>query len=320
MSNHVEPRRARPEGFRETTPNHVFTPWFRLLTLLVVIFLSTLVGVGVGFAILSANGVDQAELYAQIGAGEYGQMGVLRWVLLVNQLFSFALPALLTAWYLYRSDWLRRLDLRPLPAPVWLALGTLFIFLGMFVAQFLLALGQNLPLPDWATQLEDQTNGLIQAMLQFGGRGDLLLALFIMAVLPAVGEELVFRGFLQRNLKEWFGGRGVLAVWVAAAIFSAIHFQFEGFLSRMVLGALMGYLYLWSRSLWVPIVAHFFNNAFFVFIAYHGGDLLDQARAEVGEGPPDIPWVSGLLCSVTVVAFGIFLAKWASERLKNSDT
>ena len=294
------------------TPGEVATPWFRLLTLLVVVFSTTLIGMGWSYVLLSSAGIEQAEPFERATAGDDPSANVLRGILLVNQLFSFALPALLTAWYLHRTQWLVRLDLATPPTAAWLGLGTLFLFLGMPVAQFLLALGQNLPLPEWAVQLEDQTNGLIEALLEFGGLGDFLVMLVIMAVLPAVGEELVFRGFVQRNLEAGFGGRSVLAVWTAAAIFSAIHFQFEGFLSRLVLGALMGYLYVWSRNLWVPIVAHFFNNAVFVCAAYFAGDLLEQARTELGDGPPEIPWASGLLCAALVVAFGTVLARRAA--------
>lgn len=297
----------------QVTPGELAPPWFRLFTLLVVILLSTMVGMGLAYAIMSATGLDNRAVLDQIASGNFENLRTLRWVLLINQLFSFALPAIVTAWYLHRSQWLQKLHLARIPASRWLLFGLIFTLLALPVAQFLLAIGQQLPLPDWASQLEDRTSGLIAGMLQVDGIGSFILTLFIMAILPAVGEELVFRGLVQRNLERWFNGKGVLAIWVTAAIFSAIHFQFEGFFSRMVLGAVMGYLYFWTRNLWVSIFAHFLNNALFVVIAYSGGDLISAQLDELQNAPAAIPWTTGLLFGGLLLAFGMYLHRLAKE-------
>jgi membrane protease YdiL (CAAX protease family) len=89
----------------------------------------------------------------------------------------------------------------------------------------------------------------------------------MIAVLAAVGDELIFRGLLQRLFQEWT--RNVhLAVIISALIFSAFHLQFYGFFGRFVLGLILGYLFVWTGSLWVPIVVHFFNNAMAVIISF----------------------------------------------------
>jgi len=90
--------------------------------------------------------------------------------------------------------------------------------------------------------------------------------LIIVAVIPAVGEELLFRGVLQRIFKNWTGSAHA-AVWIAAFLFSAVHFQFYGFLPRLLLGALFGYLLIISGNMWLPIAAHFLNNA--LGVAYY---------------------------------------------------
>jgi hypothetical protein len=95
----------------------------------------------------------------------------------------------------------------------------------------------------------------------------LLFNIFMIAMLPALGEELLFRGVIQRIFTNWTRKPHV-AIWITAFLFSAIHFQFYGFLPRMALGAVFGYLLLWSGSLWVPILAHFVNNGLGV-IAYY---------------------------------------------------
>ncbi len=89
----------------------------------------------------------------------------------------------------------------------------------------------------------------------------------MIALLPALGEELLFRGVAQRLLANWSGNAHV-AVWVAAILFSAIHMQFLGFVPRLCMGAALGYLFLWSGNRWYPIIAHFANNAMAVVIVY----------------------------------------------------
>jgi membrane protease YdiL (CAAX protease family) len=97
--------------------------------------------------------------------------------------------------------------------------------------------------------------------------GQLIIALIVVVLLPAVGEEVLFRGIIQRKLAQHWANVHV-AIWVSAAIFSAIHFQFFGFLPRMILGALFGYLYYWSGRLSVAITAHFINNGFVLVMMF----------------------------------------------------
>jgi membrane protease YdiL (CAAX protease family) len=84
--------------------------------------------------------------------------------------------------------------------------------------------------------------------------------ILIVAIIPAVGEELLFRGVLQRIFKNWTDSAHA-AVWITALLFSAVHFQFYGFLPRLLLGALFGYLLIFSGNMWLPVAAHFLNNA-----------------------------------------------------------
>lgn len=88
----------------------------------------------------------------------------------------------------------------------------------------------------------------------------LLLNILIVGMIAALGEEILFRGILQNLFWKWTKNIH-LAIWIAAFIFSFIHFQFFGFFPRLLLGALLGYLYYWSGSLWASIFAHFVNNA-----------------------------------------------------------
>jgi membrane protease YdiL (CAAX protease family) len=122
-------------------------------------------------------------------------------------------------------------------------------------------------LAEWATEKEKRAELLTVQFLHMPDVGLLVLNIFMMALLPALGEELLFRGVVQRALTG-SNLNAHLAVWLSAILFSAIHMQFYGFIPRMLMGAALGYLFLWSGNLWYPIIAHFTNNAMAVILAY----------------------------------------------------
>ncbi len=140
----------------------------------------------------------------------------------------------------------------------------------------------------WARAKEDELIVLTKFLTNFPDLLHLLVALLVVAVVPAVAEELVFRGVVQRNLVRWTGSRTV-GVWLAAAIFSAVHFQFFGFVPRLLLGLLLGYLYEWSGNILLPMAAHFTNNALQLVLLY-----VVQHRAVPAVLNPDsaapLPW------------------------------
>lgn len=119
---------------------------------------------------------------------------------------------------------------------------------------------------NWAKQSEDELKLLTEIMTDFANPIELLIGILAIAVIPAIGEELLFRGMIQRKLSFMINPH--IAIWLVAILFSAIHLQFYGFLPRMLLGILFGYLYWWSGNIWIPIFAHFVNNAFTVLIVY----------------------------------------------------
>ncbi len=141
---------------------------------------------------------------------------------------------------------------------------------GMELPQFLASMEEMM------REMEESSKVLTERFLNTTSEWMLFVNLLVMALLPAVCEEMMFRGWLQRAL-----GRSVdyhTAIWVSAIVFSAIHFQFYGFIPRMLIGAALGYLYYYTGSLWAPIVAHFTNNAAAVvtaFLSYNGYTSID---------------------------------------------
>lgn len=115
--------------------------------------------------------------------------------------------------------------------------------------------------------MEDSMAELTKFMTGFDEFWELILALLVIGLIAGIGEELIFRGLLQRKLYLAFNNPH-LAIWISAVIFSAIHMQFYGFLPRMFLGAILGYLYYYSGNLWIAILGHVFNNCLAVTMLY----------------------------------------------------
>ena len=124
------------------------------------------------------------------------------------------------------------------------------------------------PLETWMKAKEAEAMRMTLILLTVNGIWDFLVNLFMIALLPAVAEELMFRGGVQRSFNRMFGNPHV-AIWLSAFLFSAIHMQFYGFLPRLLLGAAFGYIYVWSGSLWYAMLAHFLNNGFAVAMAWY---------------------------------------------------
>ena len=152
--------------------------------------------------------------------------------------------------------------------------------------------------------MEEKAREMTQVLTNFSSTGRLLVAFLVIAVLPGIGEELVFRGLLQNKLLALTRNPHV-AIWVSAALFSAVHFQFYGFLPRMLLGAVFGYLYVWSGNLWVPILAHFVNNAFTLLMVYLYQQKISDYDAEGSMGAT-LPMVLGSVLLTARILFYLY--------------
>ena len=119
----------------------------------------------------------------------------------------------------------------------------------------------------WMREKEDATAKITSLMLSGSSGGILLVNLLVMAVIPAVCEEFLFRGILITWLKNRIKNIHIVLI-ISAFIFSAIHLQFYGFVPRFLLGLYFGYLFVWTGSLWACIIVHFINNAMAVLASY----------------------------------------------------
>lgn len=128
----------------------------------------------------------------------------------------------------------------------------------------------------------------------------------------ALAEEIFFRGALQQLLKGWFKN-GHFAVWIAAFVFSAIHLQFYGFIPRLLMGAVLGYLFLFTGNIWVPVFYHFVNNASVVISKFYWSDtkLFEQMQ------DLDLNWKSYLVMVLSLI-FTIYLLKRLKQLSKTT--
>lgn len=170
------------------------------------------------------------------------------------------------------------------------------------------------PLGEWMRIQEDQASKLTEAFLSMPSPIDLVISLFIMALIPALGEELLFRSTLQPLIIQWTK-KPVLAIWITAFVFSFIHFQFFSFLPRFFMGAFLGYLFYWSGSVWYSVAAHFANNGLAVFVYYlKQHDLINFSTDDLGSGPNAS---FQIILSLCIIPVGLLLFKNISVKTNN---
>lgn len=158
----------------------------------------------------------------------------------------------------------------------------------------------------WMKSAEEQAAQLTEAFLKVEGVGGLLFNLFMIALLPAIGEELLFRGVIQRIFTNMTKNHH-WGIWISAILFSSLHLQFYGFVPRMLLGVAFGYLLLWSGSMWLPIVAHFLNNALAVLALYFIDKRMLSPKLEEYGATSESYYLAGI--SLLLVALFMYMVK-----------
>jgi membrane protease YdiL (CAAX protease family) len=160
---------------------------------------------------------------------------------------------------------------------------------------------------DWMKNMEENAMELTELFLDTKSIGGFLFNIFMIAVLPAIGEELMFRGVLQKQFSDWFRNNH-MAIWFTAFLFSAMHMQFYGFLPRFFLGVIFGYLFFWSGSIWLPIIAHFINNtiAVTVYFLINNGKI-NESVEEIGTtGHGSLIYLPISIILIAVILFQIY--------------
>ena len=191
----------------------------------------------------------------------------------------FLVPSWFAGKYFTTQSASSYLGLRKPNYPGFWLVGTFAILIALPMVQWLGEINRAIEFPseltNWIRSKEDEANETVKALLSRHTVKDLLLNLFFVAGLAAVGEELLFRGVVQRIFVRQFG-QAWPAIIFSAFLFAALHMQFYGFFPRLALGILLGAIYWYSGSLWVAILAHFVYDAILITLVYFNPAMLND--------------------------------------------
>jgi membrane protease YdiL (CAAX protease family) len=281
------------------------SPFGKLLLLvgLILIFsiLTALSGLLIGKIYFGTNLTELASLIANPDTPE--AIGFVKFFQLINQVGIFILPVLAYSIFVSITPG-NYLQMDSKPTAVSLLLAGLMVYSVLPFLNYLAEWNQQIVLPEtfwgieqWMKEKELQASQLTEMFLRTESISGLSINLFIVALIPAIGEELLFRGVLLRLLKEmtksihW-------AVIISAFLFSAIHLQFYGFFPRFLLGLILGYSFVFTQNLWVPVFLHFINNASSVIIYYlHYNRFIKTSMDNFGASPNPVFIIGSLLAT-----------------------
>ncbi len=253
-------------------------------------------------------------LWAVVSGGSHSTTS-LKWLQFMQTIATFLLPSIIGAW-IWSEDHKPFTWLRLTQTTHWshylLAVGIMLCAVPGI--NFLADLNSRIVLPESLgfieqilKQQEEAAAALTERFLQADSIGGLLINIGLIAFLPALVEEVSFRGTLQQILAQGkLKGQIHIAIWATAFIFSAIHMQFYGFVPRMLMGAMFGYIFVWTGTLWVPILMHFTNNGLAVMAYYLIGENEESKNIADTFGAGDTWWVGVISLLITSLGLLIF--------------
>lgn len=234
----------------------------------------------------------------------------LKYFQVLQSVGLFVVPPFILGW-LYHGDILEYLQLnRSTRMQIYLMAALCLLVVIPFI-NFLGSLNSRMKLPEslsgvenWMKSMEDAAQMMVEKFMKVSSISGLLFNIFMIGILPALGEELMFRGVIQKIFTNWTKNPH-WGIWITAFLFSAMHMQFYGFLPRMALGAMFGYLLVWTGTMWVPILAHFVNNTMGVigYFLINKGTITKDVE-DWGTGSDQLPLV---VFSFAAVGFLLFL-------------
>ena len=299
--------------------------YLKLIFLVLIIFISTLFTILLGMLVSAP--FFGSDLFKSIsmsnGTIDSQFINQFKYLQIVSQFGMFIFPALIFG-YFSGNKMFEQLGFKKVKV-VLLIISGCIIFLYLPLSNWFSLINSWLTFPEslsgletWMKNSENEANQLTEAFLYSNSYKGLLVNILMIGILPAIGEELIFRGIIQKLFIGWTKNihAGII---ISALLFSFIHFQFYGFLPRFLLGALFGYLFVWSGSIWVPILVHFINNTAIVIVGflYARGSISTDINSF---GSTTNPLV--LICSfvfVSALMFFVFKNRVNTELEKKSN-
>jgi len=277
--------------------NNPSTPLLQLLSFAFIWLCCALMGsLFLSFFTQGNNWTSLSVILDQINNSKDGELvNQLRYVQIIGHLSNYLLPALIFLFAWYRPQVWATTQLAKAPSLKITLISLVAVFALFPFISWVYYWNMTLIPTDWIStdKLELQA-----AFLNMRNGYELFLNIFLLGVVAALGEELVFRGIIQRILTQWSGQVHGSAI-LTAVLFSFIHFQWEGFVARFLLGLLFCYILVYTQNLWIPILLHFCFNSIQVVIPYFNPELVKDAGETVA-----IPLLGALL------SLGIFSIIW----------
>ena len=243
----------------------------------------------------------------------------LRIATIIQDIVIFILPAIATAMLITRLP-ATFLSIDKFAQKKHYILTLITLIVSIPAMNYIIAWNESMQLPEsmkgieeWMRNSENNAAIMVKTMLGQPDIPNLIMSILIVGVLAGLSEELFFRGALQKILLSK-PMNGHIAIWITAFIFSAIHMQFYGFIPRLLLGAFFGYLVVWSGSLWLPIVAHAFNNITTVFVTllYNSG-CIDSDPNQLGAAMTPFDTTIAITSVIATITLIIYLKKSFSQ-------
>ncbi len=289
--------------------NKIFIAFFVTMSCFFIFFVIALI---LAIPIFNLS-FSEAEQYL-ISGPDIGNVSLIKYFQIFQSIGVFIIPSFLLA-YIFHENYLEYLKLKKSPFLLSIILSVISIIISIPVINYVSYLNSSIELPqfmgtieDKIVEMENEANQVMESFLDTISLRGFIVNLIMICVLPAIGEELLFRGIFQRLFIEWTKNVHI-GVILAAFIFSFIHFQFFGFLPRLLLGIYFGYLLVWSRSIWLPVIAHFTNNTIAVVYYHFSGSNIGNSEIDnLGTSEGDLIFLvlSGTILSMLL--FMIFLS------------
>nr|WP_199158119.1 CPBP family intramembrane glutamic endopeptidase [Pedobacter sp. ASV2] len=302
-----------------TPKQEEINPFFQILLLLAYAIAGALIFSVIGLVIACAmHGIYSVEKINLLMSADPKYVDGLKVIQILSSIGTFILPPVILALTVKKKLSSFYGFITPKFLLLIIVLGIMIV--SMPFMEWIAVSNQKMVLPEflkgierWMKEKEDAAMQMTIQLITARNNFDFIVNLIMIAVLPAIGEELMFRGGLQRSMNKMFNNPHA-AIWISAIIFSAIHVQFYGFIPRMLLGAGFGYLYYYSGNIWYAITAHFINNAYAVCAAFYmqkHNMPLNKADEPIG-----FPWYGYVISAIITIALFKFFKDIAQRERK----
>jgi uncharacterized protein len=277
---------------------YVYPFWRKALILLSCVLVCAILAQGGLVLIAYLSGIDLTSKHDLIEMlSEPQNSSKVKVFLGFNHIMTFLLGPLIYTWIVYRDRWRAIFPFSHFNS-TYLLLFPIALVLLLPMMGWLGEIVAKLPIPEFLDDMDKSSMEALAGLLTMDTFGDLLINLLIVGILPGIGEELLFRGVIQKEIhKRWSNPH--LAIWLTAFIFGAVHLQIVGLLPKMLIGVILGYAYHYSGSLILPMILHCLNNSIITIVLYISGDSIDMSKVDQQESIPL------LLVLISTILFGL---------------